>query len=405
MTPSSNKTRRASRRAAPAAAVWIFAAWTGGLSAFPCTIAVIAGRATADGRPLLWKNRDVTSQDNLLRFLGSGRRAFIGLVEPGPVDKVWAGLNDAGLAVVNAVSPDLEGAAETENGAFIKRVLEECSTVRDVELLLEATNGARKTLANFGVIDGQGGGAIFEAGNARFAKYDLASSPAGFIVRTNYALTGTKPSEGEGFIRFDRATAIIAPAAAARTVDVRFLANQAARDLVNEAVDPYPLPFRGSQAGHPAGYVRTDYSINRYRTASATIIHGLRPGEDPGLATMWAILGEPVCGLALPVWVKSAAVPAALGGVLTSPLRELVKIAEGRCYTDPTSDRYLDTGRLDDGRGNGFLVRNAGLESVIFRAAGAALERWRVSGPRADEMRSFQDQLAAWALRRYAAGL
>ncbi|MBM3310618.1 MAG: hypothetical protein FJY80_03820, partial [Candidatus Aminicenantes bacterium] len=155
------------------------AAWTGRHPASPCTIAVISGRVTADGRPLLWKNRDVSSQDNLLRFLGGGRHAFVGLVEPGPVEKVWAGLNDAGLAIVNAVSTDLEGTSESENGAFIKRVLEECATVREVEFLLAATNGARRTMANFGVIDGRGEGAVFEAGNARFAKYDPASSPAG----------------------------------------------------------------------------------------------------------------------------------------------------------------------------------------------------------------------------------
>jgi len=374
--------------------------WGAG-AASPCTVAVISGRVTVDGRPILWKNRDVTSQDNLLRFVVVGRHAFVGLVEPGPVDKVWAGLNDAGLAIVNAVSADLEGAAESENGAFIKRVLEECATVREVEALLAATNGSRKTLANFGVIDAEGGGAMFEAGNGSFAKYDVEAAPAGFIVRTNFALTGTKAGEGEGYIRFDRATAVLTPAAAARTIDVRFVADSLARDLVNEAVDPYPLPFKGTQSGHPPGYLRTDNSINRYRTASATIVHGVRKGEDPFLATLWSILGEPVCGIALPAWVKAADIPQALGGVLTSPLRDLVKHAEGRCYSDPTSDRYLDTTELVDEKGGGLLLRNGGLESVIFRTAEAALERWRASSASAPEIRIFQDRLAAWAYRRY----
>jgi hypothetical protein len=374
-------------------------------SARPCTIAVISGRATVDGRPLLWKNRDVTNQDNFLRYGQGGRYAFLGLVEPGPFDKVWAGLNSAGLAIVNAVSTDLDGSSESENGVFIKRVLEECATVRDVELLLTATNGQRKTMANFGVIDALGEGAIFEAGNARFAKFDAAEAPYGFLVRTNYALTGTKPGEGEGFIRFDRATAILTPAAEARGIDVRFLFDRAARDLVNESVDPYPLPFKGTQSGHPPGYLRTDYSINRYKTASASVVHGVRAGDDPSGATLWCILGEPVCGIALPLWVKGEEVPFVLGGALTAPLRDLVKFAESRCYGDPSSDRFLDTTKLVDELGRGLLRVTSGLENVIFRAAAAAQERWRTSGADKVEVRSFQERLAAWAYRRYAAFL
>jgi len=375
-------------------------------AARPCTIAVISGRIARDGRPILWKNRDVTNQDNLLRYGSGGRYPFIGIGETGVLDKIWAGLNGAGLAIVNAVSTDLEGVNETENGIFIKRILEDCATIRDVELLLLATNGRRRTLANFGVIDARGGGAIFETGNTRFAKFDVEDSPLGFIVRTNFALTGVKPEEGEGFIRFDRATAILTAAAEAKSIDPRFVFDRAARDLVNEAVDPYPLPYRGSQSGHPSGYIHTNYSINRYRTASASVIHGVGPGEDPLLSTFWCILGEPVCGIALPAWVRAQAVPIALGwGSQTSPLRDLVEFQEGRCYTDPSSDRYLDTTKLVEPGGRGILSAVVQIESVIFRSAAAVLERWRSSPPSAGEAKAFQERLASWAYRRYFASI
>ena len=34
----------------------------------PCTTAIVSGRLTADGRPLLWKNRDTDDLDNILKY-------------------------------------------------------------------------------------------------------------------------------------------------------------------------------------------------------------------------------------------------------------------------------------------------------------------------------------------------
>ncbi len=218
------------------------------------------------------------------------------------------------------------------------------------------------------------------------------------------AFSGATPENGEGFIRFDRATAILESGAANRALDVRFVFDRAARDLVNEAVDPYPLPFKGSQYGHPVGYLRTDYSINRYKTASAVVVHGAAPGEDPLLATMWCLLGEPVWGIALPLWVRAGATPYEFRGTYFSPLREAVKAREGTAYADPSSDRYFDSRLLDDGRGRGWAVFIARLESLIFSAAGTALRDWRKTPPAASIVRAAQDQIAFWAYRKYFAG-
>lgn len=371
----------------------------------PCTIAVISGRATADGRPLLWKNRDVANQDNVVRFYAGKVHGFLGLSDAGVTDKIFAGLNSAGLAIVNAVSSDLEGTSDSDNGIIIKRILEECATVEQAEALLAATNAAgRKTQANFGIIDASGRAAVFEAGNRSFAVFDADAAPSGILIRTNYAFTAAVPENGEGFIRFDRASAILGRAAAARSIDARFLFDRAARDLVNEADDPYPLPFRGSQYGHPTGYLRTDYSINRYKTASAVVVHGVEPGEDPGLATMWCLLGEPVFGVALPLWVRAGATPYEFCGTHFSPLREAVKVKEAEAYSDPSSDRYLDTRVLAGERGRGWSVFIARLESFAFAAAGAAVGEWRKNPPSSAVIRNAQNQIAFWAYRKFLAG-
>jgi len=161
-----------------------------------CTIAVVSGKATVDGRPLLWKNRDVTNQDNLVRFIRGKKYSFIGIAPAGVYDVVLAGINSAGFAVLNSVSYDLEGSSGDDNGAIMTRALGECACVDDFEQLLMSTNNeGRLTLANFGVIDSQGNCAIFETGNTSYTKFDAKDSPQGFIVRTNFAITaGAAPA-------------------------------------------------------------------------------------------------------------------------------------------------------------------------------------------------------------------
>ena len=76
-----------------------------------CTIAVISGQATTDGRPLLWKNRDIRRRNNkVLRFTEKGM-SIIGLVTTGKNEskQVWAGINQTGFAIMNSSSNVLPG--------------------------------------------------------------------------------------------------------------------------------------------------------------------------------------------------------------------------------------------------------------------------------------------------------
>ena len=50
------------------------------LSADACTSAVISGRATKSGRPLLWKHRDTGTEWNHIEHMQGKRFAFTGLV-------------------------------------------------------------------------------------------------------------------------------------------------------------------------------------------------------------------------------------------------------------------------------------------------------------------------------------
>ena len=45
-----------------------------------CTSAVISGKVTPDGRPLLWKNRDTDFPQNSVRYFSGGRYPFVAVV-------------------------------------------------------------------------------------------------------------------------------------------------------------------------------------------------------------------------------------------------------------------------------------------------------------------------------------
>lgn len=48
---------------------------------FACTSAIISGRVTPDGRPLLWKHRDTGAAQNLVRYFHGDKYAFSAIAQ------------------------------------------------------------------------------------------------------------------------------------------------------------------------------------------------------------------------------------------------------------------------------------------------------------------------------------
>ncbi|MFQ6069976.1 MAG: carcinine hydrolase/isopenicillin-N N-acyltransferase family protein [Candidatus Aminicenantales bacterium] len=366
-----------------------------------CTTAVISGSATVDGRPLLWKNRDVDNPDNEVVYITGGKYEVVGVITANNTLSMWMGINSAGFAIENSVSYDLEGTSSADNGTFMKQALLNCATVDEFEqLLIDTNNPGRATKANYGVIDATGNAAVFEAGNHTYTRFDAnnpAQAPLGFIVRTNFALTGD--GTGSGYERYDRANALLNEKAITSEISFDYILRKLSRDLKNDAVNPYPLPYEGTQDGHPAGYIRTNYSINRYRTRSCAVFQGVLPGEDPRLSTMWVILGEPVCGVAVPVWVFAGTTPPEMNGLPTSPMCDLSQQKKQLCYTDTSADplsyQYINTYALDDGAGGGIFSYSFPIEDWAITQATTALNSWRTSFPTARDMKDFEYRLIA----------
>jgi hypothetical protein len=375
----------------------------------PCTIAVVSGRATPDGRPLIWKNRDSGVQNNKVLCVSEGKYAFLGLVNAGDNSgqSVWAGANSAGLVIMNSAAPDLfeTPTSGEENGTFMSRALAECATVRDFEGLLFWTNGRRNTAANFGVMDAEGKACLFETGRATFVKFDAADlrvAPQGYILRTNFTLTAAQKTGG-GYNRYDRAVRLFQTARAENRLTCRFLLQEAARDLVNDKIASYPLdgPVRGTLTD-PL-YVRANDTLNQSITSFAVVFQGVGRKDKAYLTTMWVALGQPVTSVALPVWPAAPAVPLVLTGEATAPLDDIAQAIRRYLYPDqrPNMDQYLNVTRLRTYRGVGIPVLTKKIEDELLSRVAVEEAKWDKRKPSLREMIALEGELAAWAYEEF----
>ena len=142
-----------------------------------CTSAVISGKVTPDGRPLLWKNDWPVAGDE---FHAYPFVAVVNSVEDNPTD-VWIGTNAAGFSIMNTQSYNLVEVKPGEergeaNGRVMRRALEVCATVKDFCQFLDTLSKPSLIEANFGVIDAKGGAAMFEVDYYEYVMYD-ANNP------------------------------------------------------------------------------------------------------------------------------------------------------------------------------------------------------------------------------------
>ena len=105
------------------------------LDAAACTSAVVSGKVTPDGRPLLWKNRESDYLRNHIAYVKGERYDFVANVNSAnfPQRKeAWMGANTAGFALMNTQSYNLVEVKPGEergeaNGRVIYRALELCT--------------------------------------------------------------------------------------------------------------------------------------------------------------------------------------------------------------------------------------------------------------------------------------
>lgn len=372
-----------------------------------CTTGVISGKATVDGRPLLWKNRDTSAKNNQVVYLADGDYRAMAVITAGGTSSIWMGVNEAGFCIENSVTRDLseKDAKGLGNGSFMKKALLTCATVEDFERLLRQTDGSRATAANFGVIDAEGGAVIFETSASAHQKFDANDpdvAPKGYVVRSNFSFTGSteidlddpgQVAEIYSGGRFLRGCSLVDMALADGGASVTYLLQHNTRDYADAAGNPFPGSVNGPPGTLP-DKIDTTHTISRKTTVSAAVFHGVRPGEDPLLTTMWVMLGEPSFTVAVPCWVGTGEVAEELLGDKTSPICDAARALRDAAYVEETNEEgeetlFLHTSALPD-----IWARTLPAERRHLGRAAEAIERWRQDRFDAEEAAALHHQIS-----------
>jgi len=307
------------------------------LPAWPCTIAVVSADGSADGRPILWKNFDMSQywHQQVKYFAGDTAVGGYYLLYHDN-DSIWAadsaltpqaGVNDAGFSIVVAAVTDTNilNASVNANTRFLQDATANCVTVVDFEnhLSLWHQNNPRHAVsANYAVIDAQGGAAMYEVYMAhkmsfgdtfKYRKYDantgqvsnhlgnLIQPPqpgfAGYYVRSNFNAFFPNNEGSERALRAEELFAgLAAPGTGAKLSPPNIM-----RIVSKDVTGKQP-------SSSTAAKYSTTYCISRSQTRSGVVVEGVAAGESPGLTTFWAALGEPSISVFVPTFVGSGAV-------------------------------------------------------------------------------------------------
>lgn len=283
-----------------------------GANAIACTTAVISGRATNNGRPMIWKLRDTEEYDNHMRRFESPLGYYVGLVNDSDTLglAVWGGHNSHGFAIMNSasfnVNVDYEGDFENQEGIIMKKALAECRTLAEFEQMLNTLPRPMGLAAHFGVIDAEGGAAFYEVNNETWTKFDANEVESGYVLRTNYSMTG-KPLKGYGFVRFQTASQLFKQVKPG-TFSVELIGSHFSRSMYNSQLG---IDFKALAEKDNIQYIDSDDLLCRFGTSSMILVEGAKKGENPRNATSWVQVGNPFLSPLVPVWTDTE-IPEAL---------------------------------------------------------------------------------------------
>ncbi len=258
-----------------------------------CTSMIVGSKASKNGRPLLWKNRDTGTLQNFVERIPAkdGTFGYVALFNAGDsaLNEAWIGMNDQGFAIMNTASynlaPDTAKFKDRE-GFVMSRALQVCRTVDDFRQLLDTLPKPLGVQANFGVIDAEGNGAYFECDDYRYTPFYLKDTDDDVLIRTNYSFTGND-SDGMGYIRFNNAQHLTAEAVRTHSITPELLTEVCSKSFYHS------LLGRDFESDTSYTYAVDQDFIPRHITSASVVIEGVNLGSDPADCIMWTVIGYP----------------------------------------------------------------------------------------------------------------
>jgi predicted choloylglycine hydrolase len=362
------------------------------IPASACTTIIVSGKATKDGRPLMWKNSDTDSPHHSVFYADHRGYPFLGIIRRSTKSEatgsIWAGTNSKGFSIMNTMSYNLtDSAVYSRNGAVMRRALEVCATVDEFQHYLDTLPRPMKVETNYGVMDAAGGAAYFETNSNGYRKLDVNDptvAPNGYLVYTNFSYTGFY-DKGQGYIRYLSVQHQVARVVQSKEFTPRWILNNLSRSYYHSQLD---LDFTSPEALQlfKSGYIPDQDLIPRFSTASATIIQGVRKDENPELTTMWAALGYPPCAVAMPAWVKAGRNNTPL--IMRDPETRTSRMTQWTDSVQTTlydierghGQAYLHFSKVYNSEGTGYMQVLSPIEDYVFAETESYLAKWRAAG-------------------------
>lgn len=393
----------------------LFISLLAALSALPgtaCTSAIISGKATPDGRPLMWKNRDTGNLNNCVRHIKGKRFSFVAITAYGKrAGAAWMGVNEKGFSIMNTHSYNLVEDEEVQvkgdrNGAVMYLALGRCATVKDFRNMLDTLKRPMRLLTNFGVIDAEGGASYFEVSGTRYKEYDVNDqniAPHGFLVRANYSFSG-KMNEGAGYIRYQAAEERIFAPSATGQITPRWIMENLSRSFYN------PLTRTDLTDGTHRGWAHYEDFICRDKTSCAAIVQGVKAGENPDFTTMWTCIGYPPAVPMVPVWAKGAAKKLPRLLALSSdfkhcPLCDAGNALRSKVYAykrGTGTENYIYWDAVFNAAGTGFMQRVSAIEEAMLPGLDSRIAAMRQGAePQQKDIDAIYDYCDEFLTREY----
>lgn len=384
------------------------------LNSFACTTAVVSGKYTKDGRPLLWKHRDTWSVNNKIVQFDDGKYIYIGLVNSKDTlgKYIWIGYNETGFAIMNSASYNLNNDTIKQSGmegSIMKKALQTCATVDDFEKLLKKLSKPTRLEANFGVIDGKGGAAYFEVSNFKVVKIDVNDpkiTPFGYVIRTNYSFTG-EAGKGGGYIRYMTANNVFDELVKTGELSAQTIIQKASRNLTHSLTGTDLWDYASLKPGNRKMVFFYDY-IPRKSSASSCVVEGVKPDENPALTTMWTVLGWPLASVTIPVWItKNGKQPYVLTyneSIKDAPLCHFALTLKDRCFSykwGTSSKYYMDINVLINADDTGIMQVLTPLDNRLFKEGYKQLEEFRKNGVNQQQPEEFYRRVDDEVLNYY----
>jgi len=380
---------------------------------FSCTSVIISGKATKDGRPLMWKNTDTQNLNHRLIYSDFRGYPLIGIVRSDATDEtkasIWVGTNSKGFSIMNTMSYNLtDESIGTNNGSLMRRALEVCKNVNEFKYFLDTLPRPLKVSANYGVIDAEGNAAYFETYNDGYHMVDVnnqSNAPNGYLVYTNFSYNG-KYDGGQGYIRYQTANDIIAKGAPDKVFSPQWIINNLSRSFYHSLLG-IDLKSKEALDLFKKGFFPDSDFIPRRITANACVIQGVKKGENPELTTFWTVLGYPPCSVAIPAWVKAANDNSYLlkrsNDSNNSPMCDMALAIKSNVFaiTRGNGQNYLNFSKLFNAQGTGYIQRIAPIEEKIFEISNKKINEWRNTGIVMSDMKELTKEICTYIQRNF----